>query len=203
MKSLQVILLLSVLGFVHCASGNKSRRTIYTFDHDGVQYEIVSTSLSNGDGYNVLVCRHADAIVFSAKDINQDGRLDTKITGEITLEQANRIYETGILKAKSQGKFSSKTESEIYQISDNSYNYYLETFYSHSRIHNKFTVFDKTNQTEIILVDQNADGTLDGFEKGSNNLQRYNEMYRFVIAQGNKANAVVKQHHMYVVKTIR
>ena len=102
------LLLTLLLGL--CAEGctttrNAPSRSLFAFSYEGDTYEILSLVIPTNGGSNFLLLRQGERVVLRAQDEDQDGTLDTLLTGNLTLESANRIYAQGIAQAQAQGKY--------------------------------------------------------------------------------------------------
>ena len=198
-KCVQLLCIASILA--GCAGGNQYKRSLFTFAFEGETYEIICTKTGAGDGYNVLVKREGEQVVYNARDEDQDGTLDTVRIGNITLETANKIYRAGIAQAKLKGQYSEQIPSQLYTLTDAQYNYLLETIYlNYGKVNNRLTIVDIVRQTEAKVLDNNADGALDVIETGDLSYDEYQAVYKMILEYGSKEGRIYRSNQQYLVR---
>lgn len=106
------ILSLAALAFLAwgCETTSTLPRNTFTFTHEGRTYEIVGVDDSPEEGRNFLILREGSQILLRARDDEQDGHLDTLLSGNLSLEDANRIYAVGIQQAYAQGQYQTRPD---------------------------------------------------------------------------------------------
>jgi hypothetical protein len=189
--------------FVATGCGStKTERTHYSFPffYDGVEYHIISVVSPEDGGHNFLTRREGGQVVFSAKDEDQDGILDTVVIGDVSLVLANDIYSGGIDQARNRGKYRELPGSRIFQYSRLGYTLMVRTITpDEGELYNTFIHFDAQGY-EVIGVDDDADGVLDRIKKGSADLTASQEQYGIVLEEGVRLGRIRATDSRYVVE---
>lgn len=179
----------------------EARRGVFTFTHEGARYEIVSTVTSTGDGYNLLLLRDAGSVVLRAKDYDQNGTLDTLLTGETPLADADAIYAAGIAAARLQGSFSAHGATRTHQLTLDGQLYTVQTIAAGTaRPFNRLVFVDATTGREHVYVDVDADGVLDRVEKDDGAMEASQLVYEQVLDDGVRAGRIAQTDGRYVVR---
>ena len=107
MKSTLSILSVAVSFLVGGCGSTKPETThhVFSFSHEGDDYEIISVIVSIDGGYNLLRQRDDGRLVLSAKDGDQNGTMDDVLIGNMSLIAANDIYAAGIEQARARGRY--------------------------------------------------------------------------------------------------
>lgn len=174
----------------------------YAFEYENKTYRIQSVTPTLSEGYNFLTLRDGETLVFKAIDKEQDGILDEVQIGNLTLSQANMIYNVGITEGERRGYIKKRTFAREYQFSDVSRNYVLATYIlANGEIYNKLTITDRSGfKSTIVVLDTDADGKLDEVSEGTETLGEYQKIYQNVLDKGVQANRIHKMNgHMVVV----
>jgi hypothetical protein len=164
----------------------------FIFNYEGGDYRIRSISSSDiVNNFNELLGK-----TFVAVDIDQDRYIDQIVMGEISLLEAQKIYDYGItLLTKEKKLRASATEVHQYLQENPEFDYEIKTFRPvNADPFNQFKIIDKhsLSQEVMILVDQKADGTLDEVLIGSMPLPEGQSRYSEVIQAGLKSGKLKK-----------
>lgn len=172
-----------------------------SFEYEGKTYRIESMTPQDKEGYNVLVQRDGKKISLRAIDKEQDGILDQVVQGEMSLAEADIIYQNGIAAAKSNGNYKKRDFSRVYRTSDLLNDYMLKTYIlAVGETYNTLSVQNKRSQKiETVVLDLAADGSLNKSEKGDENVTSYQTIYQKILDKGLKEGKIVKNDEMYLV----
>ncbi len=171
----------------------------YDFDYQGQEYRIESVTPTYREGYNLLLQKEDQEVVFMATDREQDGEMDIVNTGDLSLEEARTIYRAGIREGYRRGYIKARTFGREYKTSVDISNYVLATYVlAMGDIYNKLTMTDISRE-EAVLIDDDADGVLDTIEKGVYDLKYYQEHYRIVLNRGLTARKIEKKDGRFLV----
>lgn len=193
MKTFQLFLFLLTLAFLNSCSSTEPRteNSKFEFEHEGETYEIVGLVSADGGSTNDLVLRKDRELVFWARDFNQDGIINQVVSGDISLEKANEIYEAGIRIAEEQGKYEKKQHPRTYHYGDEDYLYSVITVLGRiNSNYNVFIIFNIKSDVEIKLTDSNMDGTLDDGSVESEVLRQWQQTYKKILEQGVKERKI-------------
>lgn len=181
---------------------NEYKKSSFTFNFDGKNYQIVSAIKRVGDGYNTLTQRDGKRTVFQAVDNDQNGELDSLMLGEITLEKANEIYAIGIAKAKATGRYQEQFHPHAYKKSNKVQTYVFQTVISKSGdIYNRFIILTHSARSETIAIDIDADGNLEKVIHGEYEPAFYQKFYNIILENGLNEGAIEKKYNMYFAKS--
>ena len=117
---MNIRVLVSVVGLALAGAGCATTApplSAFAFEHEGVSYQIV-TDRAALEPVNDLVRQDGRRTVLRARDRDQDGLIDTLLTGSISLERANEIYAHGIDIARSRGQFRFREPARMYTLAD-------------------------------------------------------------------------------------
>ncbi len=186
--------------FFGCVAAREPSGTgVFPFAYAGSEYYILSTSLQSGEG-NVLVRRDRARPALRARDFDQDGVLDTVLVGALSLADANRVYASGIAQAVARGKHRTHVPQASYSLDLPGVSYLLQTFEAAgARPYNRF-VIRSSAAPEVVLIDLDGDGTLDGQENGTMRPESYQSRYQEVLARGLAEGRVLKVGPRYRVQ---
>ena len=202
---MKILFAIACLAFVHAVAGCGSTKTetthyAFPFVHNGVEYQIVSVVASVDGGHNFLTRREEGHIVFSAKDEDQNGVLDTIIEGDMPLELANQIYEIGIAQARDRGKYRELPGSRIFELNQLGFTLMVRTITpDEGDFYNTFIHFD-TRGNEVVGVDDDADGFLDRIEKGVLDLSTIQAQYSMALEEGVRLGRIRITGKHYIVE---
>jgi hypothetical protein len=174
----------------------------FEFNYNNENYIIRSAYCPN----NPESCNQLMGADFIAVDMNQDRIIDDILKGDITLSEAQEIYDYSLDILSKQGKINEiNRESKKYLIEGDDYDLEIISFFPRSKSpFNEFKVFEQRNQIfnirEYIFVDNNADGKLDEFLKGSMKIEEAQKHYSILIKKGLENNNLIKMDQFIVVK---
>lgn len=174
----------------------------FFFHYDGLEYRIESITPNYSEGYNILTRREGDRLVLKAIDKEQDGRLDEVVTGNISMETAQAIYREGILEGERRGYIKTRTFAREYRTSNGMNDYILATYVlATGEVYNKFTMIKKSliKSPLDVVIDQDADGTIDKIETGEEFLSYYQNLYTKVLEKGLKEKRMMKSGKRFLV----
>ena len=195
-------ILLSLFTVYGCAS-QKPQLTAsqYRFDFENETYRVRSISSEDGtESYNELIGKN-----FLAADFDQDRVIDSILLGEVNLSEAQRVYEFGLEKVAQEDKLHVRIPSVNRYVYEG-YESYLEISSfrpPNAQPFNEFKITDKRQMVSpriIVLVDQNADGTLDEILKGQVTLEEIQPQYAEAIEVGLAKRALIKTDGTILVK---
>ncbi len=172
-----------------------------SFEYEGKAYRIESMTPQDKEGYNALVQKDGKKVILRAIDKEQDGILDQVVQGEMSLAEADNIYQHGIAAAKNNGNYKKRHFSRIYRTSDLIHDYMLRTYIlAVGETYNMFSVQNKKSQKiETVVLDLAADGSLNKSETGDENVMSYQKLYQEILDKGLKEGKIVKNDEMYLV----
>ncbi|GBD91582.1 hypothetical protein BMS3Abin04_02314 [bacterium BMS3Abin04] len=182
-------------------SSSRLKVAEYEFVYNGDNYVLRSTySPGNPESHNSLIGRN-----FVAVDINQDGTMDKVIKGNITLSEAQEIYDYSLGMLEKQGKLNEiNKKSKEFIFNKSYYKFSIKSFSSKSGPFNEFTVVNKKPSLysfkTSIFIDRGADGKLDEILKGGILLEKAQKMYNETISEGLKKSKLVKKEGIILVK---
>lgn len=173
----------------------------YSFNYDGSIYYIESMTPGSKEGYNLLLHKDGNRILLRAIDKEQDGKIDKVIQGDVSKEEANAIYQSGITSAKTSRNLHKRKFPNAYKTSDLFNDYELRTFIlTIGETYNRLSIVNReTLDEETILLDLLADGSLNKLEKGSETMIYYQNLYNKILDQGVKEGQVIKGDGIYRV----
>ncbi len=194
--------LLSLLMLYGCASQKPQlNASQYRFTINDEAYRIRSiSSQDKAESYNELIGSE-----FVAADLDQDRTLDCILMGEMSLDEAQKIYEHGLALVTKENKLRIRMPNvDRYTHSADGVLIEITSFRpAHAPPFNEFRIVDNRPvvcQRLTIMVDQNADGTLDKVLKGSSELEEVQPQYAEVLAAGLQKGQLVKVNGKILVK---
>ena len=171
----------------------------YDFTCQGETYRIESVAPNFAEGYNILLRKEGERLVFKATDKEQDGVLDRIDIGDISLEQARAIYQKGLEAGEKLGKLKRKTVARDYRTVLDRRNITMVTYIlALGEIYNKLIIDDSFHR-ESIVIDEDSDGIIDRVEKGRDSLDNYQTFYDRVLGQGVREGYIEKWEGQYLV----
>lgn len=201
MQNILVVFLICYCIFYSCAAKKPGlRAAFYSFEHSQKKYRIRSvSSKDNSLFFNELIGND-----FLAKDYDQDGYLDRVIMGNISLPEAQEIYESALTTLMIQNKLNRVgSKAKAYQFVNSEYSYEIKSFRSdNADPWNVFKIIDNNRIMKphiVISIDQNADGKLDMIVHGIMSLEKVQIYYSDVIKKGLKNNKLVETDNMIFV----
>jgi hypothetical protein len=200
-KSLAWIIVIATILLGCGATRPKVEVGRYSFNYEGKIYHIESLTPKSQEGYNFLILKEDDKLLLRALDKEQDGILDKMLSGDISLEKANEIYQQGILLGRTRGQVRKRDFTRLYTTSDRLNNYILKTYIlAVGEVYNRLTISSRSiSEEETVVLDLDADGNLNKIERGSDNLLHYQNIYKRILDQGMAQGRVVITEGMYQV----
>ncbi len=190
-----------LLLFSNCSVLTTAKSSSYfNFKYENDSYSIRSvTSSEKSKAFNQLVGKN-----LVVRDIDRDGVVDQIVIGNKTLAESQKIYAFGLDILADANKLNVQKVLFTHYIQQNTeYNYHLKSFEPKgSTPFNEFKITNKNNDpaSEIILLDQEADGNLDEVLKGPQQVNMYQSNYDYVLHTGLKRNKLVKSGNKILVK---
>ena len=185
---LKFLILIVAFGLTYCASSIKTQEeysSILKFYSGGNEYTIMSFSREDVTGYNILMREENDTVIIKSIDKQQDGELDEILEGNISLVAANKIYSDALAIAKEKGMLKKIYFDRYYNFSDKTYDYEIRSYVlAQGDKYNLFAVKEKAINNIIIIIDENADGSLDNFQQGSGDIKKFQALYEEVLQEG-------------------
>ena len=195
------ILLISLIFINSCASSDL-RVSEYKFKYNEKDYIIRSAYCPD----NPSSCNQLIGEDFIAVDMNQDRIIDKINKGEISLAEAQRIYDYSLNLLKNQNKLNEVgREDKKYLYSERNFDYEIKTFTPQlGEAFNEFKLVDKRgivfNYKTSIYIDENADGNLDKTLKGEFLINEAQKKYKMIITSGVADQQIVKKNGSFLVK---
>lgn len=175
--------------------------SLYRFKYNDQAYRIRSiSSVDRTESYNELIGEK-----FVATDFDQDRILDRIILGEASLAEAQKIYEYGLERLAQESKLVVRIPSvNRYVYESNDFQIEIRSFRpTEAPPFNEFMITDNrplVRPEVIIIVDHNADGTLDEVLKGTVTLEKAQSQYAEAIETGLQKGELIKINHAILVK---
>lgn len=158
-----IILFLICLGMA-CSTVKPAGSSRFSFVVDGRSYEIISIRDAEGGGANLLIHREGTKAVYRAMDSNRDGVIDFIQSGNISLENANRIYSAGLDIAREQGFYKPLYIDRVFRHTINLTRYEIRTYGNNAQTW--FNTF-RIGSEDRIWQDSDADGVLDAVDNNA------------------------------------
>jgi hypothetical protein len=173
----------------------------YDFIYQELTFRIESYSPPGMIGYNQLIRREGDQVVLLAVDREQDGSLDQVVRGNVTLDEARRIYSFGLLEGTRRGLVRNMIWSNDFSTVIDRRTCVLTTYVlAVGEVYNKLTIVNADiGREEGVVVDLGADGSVDLVESGSQERAYYQTLYTRVLQKGMEAGAVTRSGGTYRV----
>ncbi len=204
MRSLYLLIIIflsaSMLG---CLSTPPKQTEIgfFAFQINGNHYEILSSRITDGGGGNMLLQRSDSKVVLRAFDYDQDKSIDKVIVGNLSIDEANKIYNTGLKSANLKKRFQTLAYIRVYKCPGDVRSCIVQThFISQNESFNKFTVIDNRTGFETTFFDNNSDGVLE--QSGLAQSEDYQELYEKVLKTGINKGKISSKNNIYRVKPI-
>ena len=197
------VLTSTLLGFSSCASlPSGTTRNVFSFNYEDQEYQIISLTTRSGEGTNYLVLSDSSGIeLLNCKDADQNGTIDQVLSGGVSLEEADLIYQAGISYAQEKGNYRERIPERTYQLNYPGYSFVVRSYQiSKTNVSNLFITRIDSSGIESILIDIQADGTLDHFEKGTGQISKYQSYYIATLGIGIQENKIVYRNNIYLVK---
>jgi hypothetical protein len=201
--TLNAVVLILALAIAGCASTSvPAGKTAYSFPCESDSCEIVGTGTPSTGGANFLVRRSGDRVILRAVDVDQDGTLDEVLQGQVSLQEANRLYSEGISAAMARGKCRTVNPLPTYSLTTDEGRYVVQGISAgDGDPFNRFFVTESSVPPRVLqFLDQGADGTLDVSEVGRVDPAGYQDVYRLVLEAGIVEGTIVLDRGRYIVR---
>jgi hypothetical protein len=174
----------------------------YGFSYAGREYRIESVTPSYSEGYNILSLRDGNSLALKGIDKEQDGQLDELLVGKISLDEARKIYNEGILEGERRGYLRKRTFAREYKTADTINDYILATYIlATGEVYNKLTISRKQGYgNPVVIFDQDGDGQVDRIESGFESLAVYQKYYSEVLERGLNDRKIIKSGKRLLVE---
>jgi len=194
--------LLSIFVLGGCAGQQREfNASMYRFQFNDEGFRIRSISASDTSlSYNELIGENVLAV-----DFDQDRILDYIALGEMRLPEAQKVYETGLNRIAMENLLRVRAPNvHRYVHESNGVRVEIISFQpSGGSPFNEFKMIDQRSVAtpeDVVLVDKNADGTLDAVLKGSADLESMQSRYQEAIDAGLQKQELVKVDGAILVK---
>ncbi len=202
LKRVSTFLGVFLLTLYGCASQTPQlNASQYRFKFNDEAYRMRSIFLGDKkESYNELIGEN-----FVAVDFDQDRILDRILLGDVTLNEAQKIYNYGLDRIAKENKLIVRAPRDNrYLHESNGFEIEIRSFRpANAHPFNEFKIMDKRPAAcpeDIIVVDQNADGTLDEVLKGSATLKEVQSQYAEAIEAGLQKGALARINGTILVK---
>lgn len=194
--------LFCVIILTYCANRKPTiRATYYNFDYDGEKYHIRSlASTDKALSRNEVIGKN-----FVAIDYDQDRFIDEIGLGEVSLANAQIIYEHALAALTMENKLQVVSPKiSRYQYANSEYSYEIKSFYSDNT--EPFNEFKMINNRQIVSakitvgIDRKADGTLNEIVDDTMSLEKLQTLYAEIIQVGLKNNELIQVDSRILVK---
>ena len=185
----------------NCASTKgQTKVSQFRFTYNDQVYRIRCISLENENKcYNEIMGKG-----FIALDLDQDRNVDHIKIGDIAIDEAQLIYDFGLNLLASENRLKEREDiSKQYVYENDDYVFKIRSFRpENSNPFNELKIFDKQYESlpeTGIMIDQNADGSLDDVLKGSLVINAFQKKYTDILDKGLKKAKLVKRDNMILV----
>jgi hypothetical protein len=173
----------------------------YRFNYSDEAYRLRSiSSVDTTEFYNELVGAN-----FVAVDFDQDRILDRILLGEVSLTEAQKIYEHGLEQLAKANKLEVRVPRvNRYVHEKNDFQIEIRSFRpANAQPFNEFVITDNRPVAcpeTIVIVDHRADGTLDEVLKGTATPAEFQPQYAKAIEAGLQKGELLKVNQTILVK---
>ena len=187
--------------FTSCCEKPVQGSVFFNFTYEGENYRLRSVSIeNNASTYNELIGKK-----FVANDYDQDGIIDKILQGDISITNAQKIYEYAISILTEQNKLHSVNPMyHSYIFNNTKYNYEIKSFQPNNiEPFNQFRIVEKEGDISsgfIMGIDQKADGTIDTVVVGNMPLEEIQSLYSNVVENGLQNSEMIKSGNKIIVK---
>lgn len=164
---------------------SQSAGSLFIFDYEGKTYEIAGYNNSTeGESANFLIQRMGDDVILRVMDRNRTGVLDRVITGDISIQEANNIYQEGIRIAIHEDQFESLSRERTFNIRSDDYRLVVESYLKlEDQFQNRFIIYDLHWVLLGIYWDEESDGIIDRFDTGELAIDKVQELYTVALQE--------------------
>lgn len=193
--------LTSTLGLAGCSASRETTGGMFVFDVEGASYQILSAVDSEGNGANYLLCRVDGRTVLRALDGDQDGVIESVLTGAMSVQEANRIYSLGIEVASSGGKVDRREAPRLFRLEERGQTWSVRTVADGpGSPYNTFSIIDSDGTHRAVATDEGADGILDRLVEGDYPLGSAQPLYRTILDRGQLLGRIVRENNRFIVQ---
>lgn len=193
--------LVTLLASTGCSGPRPPSGGLFPFEVEGVSYQILSIVDLEGVGANYLVCRRDGRTVLRAIDGDQDGVLESVLTGTMSLGEANHVYAFGIAAALSGGKVDRREAARLFTLEDRGQSWSVRSVIDGPGApYNTFSVVDSDGTQRAVATDDGADGTIDRLVEGNLPLATVQSFYRSTLDRGLLIGRIVREGGHLVVQ---
>lgn len=176
--------------------------TLFIFDHQGKTYEIAGYVSETGESTNYLTHRDGENIVFRAADRNRSGVIDLILSGQISVLEANEIYQAGIQLAMENDQFKTIDRKRTFEHEYGEYQLMVETYQkTKDQFHNRFVLFDLNWNLKGIYWDDDSNGTIDRAEVGDLDIEIVQDLYSIAIERADEQKRLEETDNNQVIIT--
>jgi len=194
--------LLSILTLCGCSQQKPQfNASMFRFAYGDEAFRIRSiSSADTAVAYNELIGENVLAV-----DLDQDRIIDYIVLGDMNLADAQKIYHDGLSRIALEKKLRVKAPLvNRYVHESNGFQIEIISFRPASaQPFNEFKIIDKRSlpcPEDIVVIDKNADGTLDEVLKGSVDLRNVQSRYAEAIEAGLLKRELIKVDSTVLVK---
>lgn|GEM_PF-527547 len=198
-----VIVCLFSAGFLIGCATQKPVASVsqYRFEYEGNQYRIRSVmSERDGESYNQLM-----AETFVAADYDQDRLIDMVELGNVSVKEAQKIYDYGLAKLEREDRLrirGPRVDRFVWETDD--FSYEISSFRPRNKPpFNEFKIFDErqvVNYRVAVAVDHNADGSLDEVLSGDLKVEDMQSAYEKIMQRGLKQQKLIRENNSVLVR---
>ena len=199
---MQILIFVSLWFVLHCHHFKPQIQVGgFNFDYQGKMGRIEGVTPNYQEGYNVLTLREDGKLIFKAIDSDQDGILNEVLAGSISLEEAEKVYQTGLDYGYEKGLIHRRTLIREFEWKDVKTVYRLASLVLlQGETYNRFTIVPPSFEGPVsICIDEGADGQLDRVEQGHGVIENYQEQYQLILEKGMHAGKIKHVKGMYLV----
>lgn len=194
-RSAQLLLTFTLIFILAGCSLFRSQKTgtLFSFEYEGNTYEIAGYTNEEGESTNYLTFREQNNLVFRAVDHHRSGIIDQVLSGSITVEEANDIYQAGIRIAMEQGLFKNIDRYRTFEFKYDNYQLMVETYQiREGEFHNRFVIFNLNWDLVAVYWDDDSDGTVDRTDSGDLGMDVVQNLYSIVLDRAGDANRLIE-----------
>lgn len=142
---------------------------------------------------------------FLAVDYDQDGVLDAVVLGDVTLAEAQQVYDFGLNAVQQEHKLEVRNPTiNGFILDQDNFRLEIRTFRPPGAApFNQFKIIDNRQVVQIemqVFIDRNADGVLDEGLKGVVIAEKHQALYTQMIQRGLALGQLLKMNGMILVK---
>jgi hypothetical protein len=187
-----IILAGTIIG---CSTTKEINYGRFDFEYNGQKYHIKSQLNPKGEGGNTLISNGT----IIARDYDQDTTIDQIINGEVTITEAQRIYDYGLDKLKGKNMLKESTNINRYKTSiDN--NLLVATGCGIDSLNCRIELLGElANKDRIFAIDLRSDGIIDSKETGYTSIEQIQQLYTKLLQKGINEGTITKEGEKYKI----